>query len=144
MWAGGQIPSPGNPQAEPMIGKAINGGFDLLEARHNRCDRVSILPLLALATGAASLEDGSLAVPRVLQRRPALQPAAAGAYSGLSNARPDPTQPAHKIAFDPDDFLVGFGTGKLTIHIRKNQVVFSQGHLPGRAFYASIFVARVV
>lgn len=33
MWAGGPaMPSPGEPQAEPTIGKAINGGYDLLEA----------------------------------------------------------------------------------------------------------------
>jgi hypothetical protein len=36
MWAGGPaMPSPGDPQAEPTIGKAINGGFDLLEAKCN-------------------------------------------------------------------------------------------------------------
>jgi hypothetical protein len=30
MWAGGPaMPSPGDPQAEPTIAKAINGGFDL-------------------------------------------------------------------------------------------------------------------
>jgi hypothetical protein len=34
MWAGGPaMPSPGDRQAEPTIGKAINGGFDLLEAK---------------------------------------------------------------------------------------------------------------
>jgi hypothetical protein len=49
MWAGGPaMPSPGDPQAEPTIGKAINGGFDLLEAKCNRCDRVSLVPLRAL------------------------------------------------------------------------------------------------
>jgi hypothetical protein len=32
MWAGGPaMPSPGEPQAEPTIGKAIDGGFDLLK-----------------------------------------------------------------------------------------------------------------
>lgn len=37
MWAGGPaMPSPGEPQAEPTIAKAINGGFDLLEAKCNR------------------------------------------------------------------------------------------------------------
>src|SRR5450759_2746718 len=30
------------------IAKAINGGFDLLEAMCNRCDRVSLVPLRAL------------------------------------------------------------------------------------------------
>jgi hypothetical protein len=49
MWAGGPaMPSPGDPQAEPTIAKAINGGFDLLEAKCNRCDRVSLVPLRAL------------------------------------------------------------------------------------------------
>ena len=42
------MPSPGDPQAEPTIGKAINGGYDLLEAKCNRCDRVSQVPLRAL------------------------------------------------------------------------------------------------
>jgi hypothetical protein len=41
MWAGGPaMPSPGEPQAEPTIAKAINGGFDLLKAKCNRCDRL--------------------------------------------------------------------------------------------------------
>ncbi len=43
-----RMPSPAIPQAEPTIGKAINGGFDLLEAKRNRCDRVSLGPLRAL------------------------------------------------------------------------------------------------
>jgi hypothetical protein len=29
-------PSPGDPQAEPTIGKAINGDYDLLEAKCGR------------------------------------------------------------------------------------------------------------
>jgi hypothetical protein len=49
MWAGGPaMPSPGDPQAEPTIGKAINGGYDLLEAKCNRCDWVSLVPLRSL------------------------------------------------------------------------------------------------
>src|SRR6476660_4824299 len=49
MWAGGPaMPSPGEPQAEPTIVKAINGGYDLLEAKCNRCDRVSLVALRAL------------------------------------------------------------------------------------------------
>jgi hypothetical protein len=49
MWAGGPaMPSPGDPQAEPTIGKAINGGHDLLEAQCNRCGRVSLVALRAL------------------------------------------------------------------------------------------------
>jgi hypothetical protein len=44
MWAGGPaMPSPGDPQAEPTIAKAINGGYDLLEAKCNRCYRVSLV-----------------------------------------------------------------------------------------------------
>ena len=43
-----RMPSPGEPQAEPTIAKAINGGYDLLEAKCNRCDRVSLVPLRAL------------------------------------------------------------------------------------------------
>jgi hypothetical protein len=42
------MPSPGEPQAEPTIGKTINGGYDLLEAQCNRCDRVSLVPLRSL------------------------------------------------------------------------------------------------
>lgn len=49
MWAGGPaMSSPGEPQAEPTIGEAINGGFDLLEAKCNRCKRVSLVPLRVL------------------------------------------------------------------------------------------------
>jgi hypothetical protein len=49
MWAGGPaMPSPGEPQAEPTIGKAINGGYDLLEAKCNPCNRVSLVPLRSL------------------------------------------------------------------------------------------------
>ena len=45
---GPAMPSPGEPQAEPTIGKAINGGYDLLEAKCNRRDRVSLVPLRSL------------------------------------------------------------------------------------------------
>jgi hypothetical protein len=45
MWAGGPArPAPGEAQADPTIGKAINGGYRLLEAKCNRCRRVSIMP----------------------------------------------------------------------------------------------------
>jgi hypothetical protein len=48
MSAGGPaMPSP-RPQAEPTIGKAINGGYDLLEAKCNWCDLVSLAPLRSL------------------------------------------------------------------------------------------------
>ena len=72
MWAGGPaMPSPGDPQAEPTIGKAINGWFDLLEAKCNRCDgsrwfrfrsvgiRRSGLSGRNRRTGAAPLSDRS-------------------------------------------------------------------------------------
>jgi hypothetical protein len=39
---------PGEPQAEPTIAKAINGGYDLLEAKCNCCDRVSLVVLRAV------------------------------------------------------------------------------------------------
>jgi len=42
------VPTAGEPQAEPTIAKAINGGYDLLEAKCNRCDRVSLVALRAL------------------------------------------------------------------------------------------------
>jgi hypothetical protein len=33
MWAGGPaMPSPGNPQAEPTIAKALNAGYDVFES----------------------------------------------------------------------------------------------------------------
>lgn len=83
---------------EPTIGKAINGGFDLLEAKCNRCDRVSLLSLWALRqppdTPVWKLEATSLL--RAMQRRPALQPAAAGAYSWVdvraAGSRAEPAQ----------------------------------------------------
>jgi hypothetical protein len=49
MWLGGPArPTPGEAEAEPTIGNAINGGYDLLKAKCNRCDRVSLVPLRAL------------------------------------------------------------------------------------------------
>jgi hypothetical protein len=51
MWAGGPaMPSPGEPQAEPTVAKAINGAYDFLEAKCNRCDRVSLVALRIKAT----------------------------------------------------------------------------------------------
>jgi hypothetical protein len=48
MWAGGPaMPSPGDHQAEPTIGKAINGGI-CSRPNVNRCDRVSLVPLRSL------------------------------------------------------------------------------------------------
>jgi hypothetical protein len=79
-------------EANPTIGKAINGGYDLLEAKCNRCRRVSLVPLRALQRPADSLiwkleaalfcepcSDGRIGGRR--QRAHIL---------GLTYARPDP------------------------------------------------------
>lgn len=42
MWAGGPA------QPSPSIGRAINGGYDFLEVRCNRCGRVSLVSLRAI------------------------------------------------------------------------------------------------
>jgi hypothetical protein len=41
--------SPGDPQAERTIAKTINGGYDLLEAKSNHRQHVSLVPLRALS-----------------------------------------------------------------------------------------------
>ena len=49
MWAGGPaMPSGDEPQANPTIAKALNAGYDLIEAKCNRCLRVSLVPLRAI------------------------------------------------------------------------------------------------
>jgi hypothetical protein len=49
MWAGGPaMPSPGEPQANPTIAKALNAEYDLLEAKCNRCRRISLVLLRGL------------------------------------------------------------------------------------------------
>jgi hypothetical protein len=49
MWAGGPaMPSPGERQAEPTIGMALNGSYDLLEVKCNACQRVSLIALRAV------------------------------------------------------------------------------------------------
>ena len=49
MWAGGPaMPAPGEPQANPTLAMALNAGFDLLEAKCNRCRRISLVALRAL------------------------------------------------------------------------------------------------
>src|ERR1700716_3978390 len=96
MWAGGPaMPSPGDPQAEPEIAKAINGGYDLLEAKCNRCDRVSVVALLALKhppeTPVWKLEAALYCEPcregRHYSRRQRAH------ILGLTYARPEPEQP---------------------------------------------------
>ena len=82
MWAGGPaMPWPGEPQAEPTIGKAINSGYDLLEAKCNRCERVSLVPLRIseAAPGDAGLEAGGRCIAR-----PAARNGVTAAASGTS------------------------------------------------------------
>ncbi|MBR1250023.1 hypothetical protein JQ609_24245 [Bradyrhizobium sp. AUGA SZCCT0169] len=93
MWAGGPaMPSPGDPQAEPTIGKAINGGFDLLEAKCNRCDRVSLVPLRRLKqppeTPVWKLEAALYCEPCSTGRHYSRRQRAH--ILGLTYARPDP------------------------------------------------------
>jgi hypothetical protein len=107
MWAGGPaMPSPGEPQAEPTIGKAINGGYDLLEAKCNRCDRVSLVPLRSLKhspeTPVWKLEAALYCEPcsegRHYSRRQRAH------ILGLTYDRPDPEQPrmpGHKASRTP-------------------------------------------
>jgi len=96
MWAGGPaMPSPGEPQAEPTIVKAINGGYDLLEAKCNRCDRVSLVALRALKhppdTPVWKLEAALYCEPcsegRHYSRRQRAH------ILGLTYVRPDPEAP---------------------------------------------------
>jgi hypothetical protein len=98
MWAGGPaMPSPGAPQAEHTIGKAINGGFDLLEAKCNRGDRVRSARRMA-AAGNAGLEIGGRPLLPALQRWLALQPAYPGADVCRSDLEP---QKASRKATSP-------------------------------------------
>ena len=96
MWAGGPaMPSPGEPQAEPTIEKAINGGYDLLEAKCNRCDRVSLVALRALKhqldTPVWKLEAALYCEP-CSEGRPYTRRQRAHIL-GLAYARPDPEAP---------------------------------------------------
>jgi hypothetical protein len=93
MWAGGPaMPSLGEPQAEPTIAKAINGGYDLLEAKCNRCKRVSLVALRGLKhppdTPVWKLEAALYCEPcsegRNYSRRQRAH------ILGLTYARPDP------------------------------------------------------
>lgn len=42
------MPSPNELQANPTIAKALNAGYDLLEAKCNHCRRISLIPLRGL------------------------------------------------------------------------------------------------
>ena len=79
MWSDG-----GPAQPSPTIGQAINGGFPgLLEAKCNRCDRVSLVALRALKhrldTPVWKLKAALYCEP--CSGGPALQPPATRAYS---------------------------------------------------------------
>lgn len=70
MWAwaaGGMRPFVDNRQANPTIGKAINGGYELLEAKCKRCRRLSLVPLRAVKRPARTpilmLEDALFCEP---------------------------------------------------------------------------------
>lgn len=61
-WATGEMrPVIDDRQANPTIGKAINGGYDLLEAKCKRCRRLSLVSLRAVKRPARTpilmLED---------------------------------------------------------------------------------------
>jgi hypothetical protein len=103
MWAAGPaMPSPGDPQAEPTIGKAINGGYDLLEAQCKRCDRVSLVPLHAVKQPADTpvwkLEAALYCEPCSDKRTGGRRQRAH--ILGLTYARPDP-EPAIKRKRNP-------------------------------------------
>ena len=86
-------------QAEPTIAKAINGGYDLLEAKCNRCQRVSLVALRALKhppdTPVWKLEAALYCEPCSEGRHHSLRQRAH--LLGLTYARPDP-EPQQKTA----------------------------------------------
>ncbi len=92
-WATGEMrPVIDEQQANPTIGKAINGGYDLLEAKCNRCRRVSLVPLRALKRPATTpilrLEAALFCEPCSEDRLGARRQRAH--ILGLTYARPDP------------------------------------------------------
>lgn len=67
-WATGEMrPVIDDRQANPTIGKAINGGYDLLEAKCKRCRRLSLVSLRAVKRPARTpilmLEDALFCEP---------------------------------------------------------------------------------
>lgn len=67
-WATGEMrPVIDDRQANPTIGKAINGGYDLLEAKCKRCRRLSLVSLRAVKrparTPILTLEDALFCEP---------------------------------------------------------------------------------
>src|SRR5260370_40247649 len=101
MWAGGPARrSPAEPQAAPTITKAINGGYDLLEAKCNRCDRVSLVALRSLkhppGTPVWKLEAALFCEPCSEGRHYCRRQRAH--ILGLTYARPDPEAPRARAA----------------------------------------------
>jgi hypothetical protein len=93
MWAGGPArPAPGELQAEPTISKAINGGYDPLEAKCNLYRRVSVVPLRLLRQPAEApiwkLEAALYCEPCSKGRHYSRRQRAH--ILGLTYARPDP------------------------------------------------------
>ena len=90
MWAGGPArPAPGDAQAEPTIGKAINGGYDLLEAKCNKCDRVPLRALRQPKETAIWKLEAALYCERCSEGRHYSRRQRAHIL-GLTYARPDP------------------------------------------------------
>ena len=98
-WANSEALRPANldeTEANPTIGKAINGGYDLLEAKCSRCRRVSLVPLRAVQRPADSLIWKPEAA---LFCEPCSEKQIGGRHQrahilGLTYARPDPETPA--------------------------------------------------
>ena len=93
MWAGGPaMPSPGETQADPTIGMALNCDYDLLEVRCNRCERISLVALRAierpLDTPIWKLEPSLFCEPCSKDRKPEHRQRAH--ILGLTCAKPDP------------------------------------------------------
>jgi hypothetical protein len=92
-WAVGEMrPVIDDQQANPTIGKAINGGYDLLEAKCNRCRSVSLVPMRALKRAA---DTPILKLEAVLFCEPCSGDRIGGRRQrahilGLTHARPDP------------------------------------------------------
>lgn len=97
MWAGGPaMPSPGEAQANPTIAKALNAGYDLLEAKCNRCRRVSLVALRPIKRPASTplwkleaalfCEPCSEAMPGGRKQRAHILK--------VTRAKPDPQAPA--------------------------------------------------
>jgi hypothetical protein len=92
MHAGGPaMPFPDAPRRSDQRKKAVNRGFDLLEAQTQALQQrlAGEAAIAAAPSGDDGLETGSRAVSRAAQQRRALQSPAH--KLGVTYARPDPT-----------------------------------------------------